>query len=57
MISNTVLGLKFNSLDSNIMSISFENGITEIIRLSSSFASYKYDGINRFAKLINSLMI
>jgi hypothetical protein len=57
MISNSVLSLKFNAMDNNILSVSYDNGITEIIRLSASFATDKYDEINRFVKLINSLMI
>lgn len=57
MISNSVISTRFNSLDNNILSISFDNGITEIIRLSPSFAIYEYDEINRFVKLINSLMM
>jgi hypothetical protein len=56
MMAFPVTSLKFNTGFPDIISISYDDGITEIIRLSTAFSTYKSDEINRFSKIINSMM-
>ena len=57
MLTFPVINIKFNPRVNNIISVSYNDGITELIRLSQAFTEYKFDEINRISKMINSLMI
>ena len=57
MLAFSVINIKFNPLHNNIISVSYDDGITEIIKLSPAFSEYKFEEISRIGKLINSLII
>ena len=57
MLNFTVVNIRFSNFLNNIISISYDDGITEIIKLANLFSEFKHDEINCLSKIINNLMI
>ena len=57
MLNFPVVNIRFSNFQKNIISISYDDGITEIIKLCNVFSDSKHDEINCLSKIINNLMI